>query len=96
MSKKTHYDAEFKAGAIQLALSSDKPASHVAKELGIDSSVLYSWLKKERQPQEVKAAMEHLKQQEAEIKQLKRQLKRMTDERDILKKAMAYFAKDPE
>ena len=95
MTKKPRYDQDFKAGAIQLAQGSDKPISQVAQELGIKPTLLYSWLHKERQPQEVKAAMQHLSQQENEIKQLKRELRRVKEERDILKKATAFFFFQP-
>ena len=40
--------------------------------------------------------MEHMHKQESEIKQLKKELKRVKEERDILKKAMACFTKNPE
>ena len=96
MTIKSRYDQEFKDGAVKLAQESDKPIAQIAQELGVKPTLLYSWLKKERQPQEVKAAMKHLSQQEAEIKQLKRELRRVKEERDILKKAMAFFAKDHE
>jgi len=96
MSNKARYDQEFKLGAVKLAQHSDKSNTQIAQELGISSSLLYSWLKKERQPQEVKGAMEHMHKQESEIKQLKKELKRVKEERDILKKAMACFTKNPE
>ncbi len=96
MATKTHYDQDFKEGAIKLAQASDKSAAQIAHELGIKPTVLYSWLRKKRQPEEVKAAMDHLSQQEKEIKQLKQELKRVKEERDILKKATAYFAKGHE
>ena len=91
--KKTHYDKAFKEGAIKLAESSGKYGSEIAKDLGISPSLLYSWLKSNRQPKEVKAAMAQLTKQEQEIKALKQALKIIQEERDILKKAAAYFAR---
>ena len=41
----TRYNAEFKTQAVQLALTSDRPYSHSAKELGIDPKNLYNWIK---------------------------------------------------
>ena len=93
MEKTRRYDQEFKSGAVDLANKSDKPVAQIARELGIKSSLLYSWLKEKRKPKEVATAMAHLQTQEAEIKALKRELKRIKEERDILKKATAYFAK---
>ena len=92
MSKR-EYDEAFKSGAVKLTQESDKPGTQIAKELGIRPSLLYSWLKKARQPEEVKTAMAHLRIQESEIKRLKKELKRTQEERDILKKATAYFAR---
>lgn len=93
MEKTRRYDQEFKSGAVDLANKSDKPIAQIARELGIKPSLLYSWLKEKRRPKEVATAMAHLQTQEAEIKALKRELKRIKEERDILKKATAYFAK---
>lgn len=91
--KKKYYDEEFKAGAVKLAQESSKSSAQIAEDLGIKPSLLYSWLKKARQPEEVKAAMARLQSQEQEIKQLKREMKIIKEERDILKKATAYFAR---
>jgi transposase len=96
MQKPHRYDQEFKSGAIDLANRSDKPVAQIAGDLGIKPGLLYSWLKENRKPKEVAAAMAHLQTQEAEIKALKRELKRVKEERDILKKATAYFAKTHE
>ena len=96
MTKHRKYDAEFKAGAIKLVEDSDKSVAEIANDLGIRTSCLYSWLKKARQPEEVKAAMSHLSKQEKEIKELKRELRTVKEERDILKKAVGYFAKPPQ
>lgn len=96
MQKPHRYDQEFKSGAIDLADKSDKPVAQIARDLGIKPGLLYSWLKENRKPKEVAAAMAHLQTQEAEIKALKRELKRVKEERDILKKATAYFAKTHE
>ena len=96
MQKSYRYDQEFKSGAIDLANKSDKPVAQTAREPGIKPGLLYSWLKENRKPKEVTAAMGHLQTQEAEIKALKRELKGVKEERDILKKATAYFAKTHE
>jgi len=96
MQKPHRYDQEFKSGAIDLANRSDKSVAQIARDLGIKPGLLYSWLKENRKPKEVAAAMAHLQTQEAEIKALKRELKRVKEERDILKKATAYFAKTHE
>jgi transposase len=38
------YQKDFKQSAIQMAISSDRPMSHIAKELGINDNTLYNWV----------------------------------------------------
>ena len=67
-----------------------------AKELGINPSTLHTWVKLyyPSQPKAIDTTPESATQ--LEIKQLKKALARTTQERDILKKAIAYFAKETE
>jgi len=83
--------AEFKESSVKLALESDQPMSQTARELGIKPKMLYVWVKKYSGNNDKNSAKE---QQLAEIKNLKKELSRIALERDILKKAAAYFAKD--
>ena len=71
--------------------------THIAKDLGIEPSVLRRWVTQERggvldlrpnRPLRSEAA--------SEVERLQRELRRVTTERDILKKALGYFAKDPQ
>ena len=66
--------------------------SDVAKRLGTTTHSLYGWLKKYGEPNPRQADKADLS---AENARLKADLKRMTEERDILKKAAKYFANDP-
>ena len=91
---KTHrYPAEFKESSVKLAPESDQPMSQTARELGVNPKLLYNWVNKysgtnqKSYPIKTDPASE-------EIKRLKKELSRVTLERDILKKAAAYFAKD--
>jgi len=59
----------------------------VAERLGVSSKSLYKWIRDVDTPQENKEA-------KTEIARLKRELKRVEEERDILKKAAAYFARE--
>ena len=67
------------------------PVAEVARRLGTTSHSLYSWLK--RYGNGAKQAEEHDLQQ-AEIRRLRAELKRVTEERDILRQVTAYFAKE--
>lgn len=89
--KKTIYSPEFKTQAISLVRDADRPASAVARELGINTNTLYNWLstgldKVAKRPTHDDSL--------AEIKRLKKALAQAELERDILKKAAAYFAKE--
>ena len=98
-NKKARYPVEFKESAVKLALESDKPASLTAKELGINIDTMYTWIKqysdaKRPESPKTKLSSREMNYHVEEIKQLKKELARVTQERDILKKATAYFAKE--
>ncbi len=90
MSSK-RYPEEFKISAVKQVTDSGYSAPDVAQRLGVSQPTLYEWIKKYSLPEP-----ERLEQQSqlAEIRRLKAELKRVTEERDILKKAAAYFAKE--
>ena len=82
------YDEEFKKNAVKLSYASPKSVAQVSKDLGINENRLYAWRKKytaegEKTPE---ATME------AEIKALRLEVAELKIERDMLKKATAYFA----
>jgi transposase-like protein len=90
MSSK-RYTEEFKIEAVKQVTERGYSASEVAKRLGINPNSLYTWLKRYSQsPDKAK----NLDDKQAEINRLRKELKRVTEERDILKKATAYFAKE--
>ncbi len=89
--KLNSYTSEFKESSVKMALESDQPVSHTAKNLGINVNTLHGWIHKYSNP-----ATNITKENEHhfdEIKRLKKELNQVTQERDLLKKAAAYFAK---
>ena len=84
------YTEEFKAEAVKQVTERNRPVAEVATRLGVTTHSLYQWIKKYSASTPERQAAQG---QEAEIRQLKAELKRVTEERDILKKAAAYFAK---
>ncbi len=90
MSSK-RYTEEFKVEAVRQVTEGGYPVREVAERLGVTSHSLYAWRKKYKHGP-VHAAQ--LDDQQAELKRLRAELKRVTEERDILKKATAYFAKE--
>jgi transposase len=84
------YTEEFKVEAVKQVTERGHPVAEVASRLGVTPHSLYQWMKKyEVSHPERQAAQD----QQAEVRRLKAELKRVTEERDILKKAAAYFAK---
>ncbi len=95
MSKpQNSYTAEFKESAVKLAIESDQPITKTAEDLGVNKNTLHTWISKYHRPQKQnteRLADEHLYD---ELKRLRKENKRLSEERDILKKAAAYFAKE--
>ncbi len=88
------YSAEFKESSVKLAIGSDKPITQTAKDLGVNANTLHTWINKYTQPKECSKTVrtdEHLYE---ELKRLKKENARLIEERDLLKKAAAYFAKE--
>jgi transposase len=93
------YTKEFKDSAIQLALNSEKSVLKIAKELNVHEKTLYGWLQGYRKnnnlegivPTKKKASLESL---EEENRRLRKELASVKKDREILKKAAAYFAKE--
>jgi transposase len=89
------FDREFKISAVKLVLESGKSVKSIAAELGISDNTLFNWKKKYLQ--DAKNAFPgkgHLKPDQEELRQKDREIARLKMERDILKKAIAYFAKE--
>ena len=89
MSKiKIQYDEEFKKNAVKLSYASPKSVADVAADLGIKADRLYAWRKKYTADGD-KTRFASL---EEENKALRLQVAQLSMERDMLKKATAYFA----
>ena len=83
------YTEEFKRAAVEQITEHGYSRSEVAKRLGVTPKSLYDWEQKHG-PQSPESLLRST--QEKELKQLKAELKRVTQERDILKEAAAFFA----
>jgi transposase len=87
------YTSEFKESAVKLANETDQPVSQTARELGVNVNTLHTWIIKYSKPVKMVAnrSDEHIYD---EVKLLKKELAKVTQERDLLKKATAYFARE--
>lgn len=89
------YSKEFKVDALKLAALPGNTLSKVARDLGVAKSVIYKWKQEADKHQDgAFVGKGRLNPQDEEIRRLRRELERTRMERDILKKATAFFAKD--
>jgi len=86
---------EFKQEAVRQVIDRGYSVAKVAARLGVSSHSLYKWVKSVTPDKSEKQASELL-EAKSEILKLRAQLHRTEEERDILKKAARYFAKEPE
>ena len=90
------YDLEFKLEAVRLASEPGVTNKDVERRLGIGQGVLSRWKRElEADGQQVFPGKGRLKPEDEELRRLKRENERLRRERDILKKAVAIFSKDP-
>ena len=88
---------EFKREAVELFKQPGAMVTHIARDLGIDQSVLRRWVSQEHDGVMDMRANKPLRSESAsEVERLQRELRRVTTEHDILKKALGYFARDPQ
>ncbi len=84
------YTEEFKIEAVKQVTERGHRLAEVATRLGVTTHSMYAWMKRYGLPEHERISNQD---QAAEVRRLKAELKRVTEERDILKKAAAYFAK---
>ena len=95
MGQRQRFTKDFKLEAVRLLKQSGRPAAEIARELGIPRNRLYKWTA-QLEGHGAGAFPGSGRQANAaeELTRVKRELARVTEERDILKKAAAYFAKE--
>jgi transposase len=95
MRKRQTFSPAFKTEAVRLLERGDKPAAELARELGVKRNQLYKW-QREVHAHGAQAFPGQGRQPHPaeELTRLKQELARVTEERDILKKAATYFARE--
>jgi len=95
MATRPQFTKEFKLDAIRLWKSSGRPAAAVARELGLRRNHLYKWQHELETHGEASFPGKGGRAQSAdELTRLRRENARLREERDILKKAAAFFARE--
>lgn len=93
MTKRKSFTAEFKREAVRLLETSQKLPADLARELGVRRNQLYKW-KEQLGKRGAQAFPGTGKRASDELARLRKELEQVKEERDILKKAAAYFAKE--
>ena len=95
MGRPSRYTPEFRREALELIRSSGRPIAEVARSLGINEGTLGNWVKADREARERSADPAALTESERdELRRLRREVAELQLEREILRKAAAYFARE--
>ena len=94
MSKKRRqFDRAFKVEAVRLVTEEHRPVAAVARDLGIGENLLHRWKQQfTNQQEDAFVGTGNLTPEQAELRRLRRELMDVTEERDILKKAISVFS----
>lgn len=96
MGLPNRYPAEFKAEAIALARTSGRKKKEIAESLGISEQTIYAWLRADDEARRERTPVdERLSDEEREeLKRLRKENASLREDREILRKAAAYFARE--
>jgi transposase len=88
------FTQDFQDEAVRLAETSGRPRREIARDLGIGLSTLRHWIDRRRERRIEKPPGDGQEDMAAEVKRLRRENESLRQERDILKRATAFFAKE--
>jgi len=92
MSRKKWFDKEFKMAAVKLALTTEKPIKELGEELGVSDTAIRNWVSLYGKGMD--DGSNFTPDEHEELIQVRKDLKRVTEERDILKKALGILSKE--
>ena len=87
------YPPDFKTDVVKLALSGDVPKRQIAEDVGISETTLFRWIR-QYELDAGRRADGLTSEEQAELRQLRKEKRRLEQENEILRRAAAYFAKD--
>jgi transposase len=98
--RNSKHTREFRDSAIQLVLNSNEEIKTIAEDLGVNAKTLYNWVYNHKKDNTLQAYQRNTtkistkESLEEELRRLRKENRLLKQERDILKKATAYFAKE--
>lgn len=92
MGKYRKFTVEYKDEAVKMVLESSRPIAEIARELGINEGTLGNWVNRYRQEHPVSEELNI--SERVRLKELERENRELRMEREFLKKAAAFFAKE--
>ena len=93
--KRKSYGRQFKIDAVNLVVNGNRSVSSVARDLGIEVNLLHRWKRElTEEGSQSFPGKGRLSPQEEELRQLRRELEQVKEDREILKKALAFFSKN--
>ena len=93
-AKRRRYTDEFKSEAVRLTRESGKTTAQVARNLGVSDNILYRWVNEERWSEARGSTRQAARAEAEELIRLRRELDTVKKERDFLRRAAAFFAKE--
>ena len=96
MTLRRKFSPEFKSEAVRLASQPEIAVSTIANEIGIHESVLRRWMKESTDQGYSRQVKSDTSDLAREVVRLRKENAKLKMERDIIKKALGYFAKDPQ
>ncbi|QIZ37163.1 hypothetical protein FDZ84_24165 [Saccharopolyspora sp. ASAGF58] len=95
LGRPSKYSDEFKRDAVELVFSTGRPINQVARELGLSHETLRNWVRAAKQQAEVGDGAEaEAADKDAELARLRKRVAELETEKEILRKAAAYFAQE--
>lgn len=92
VGKYRKFTPEYRAEAVKMVIDSSRPIAEVARDLGINEGTLGNWVSKYRVDHPVSEELDI--NERARLKELEREVRELRMERDFLKKAAAFFARE--
>lgn len=94
IKRRRKFDKEFKQRTVGLVQEGSRTVMEIAEDLGVESRNIYRWVREyNSDPKDSFPGKGKLKPEDEELRRIKRQLADVTEERDILKKAISIFSK---